>query len=277
MTMRRLTALAAAAVLGLSACSGPSPSAGPAPTTPPPAADHGHDQHHAAGPAQSGAPSGTVVVHAADELRATLTQLVPHFEAGFPSVQVAVEYGPSAGHAGHIRAGAPVDVFVSADAAATGQVTAGHVRGAPTVVARNPIVIAVPRTTATGIAGVADLPGMRVALCAETTPCGRSGRAALAAAAVDVRPVAVEPDAATTLGRVRAGAADAALVYRTDVVAAGDELRAVDFAQATRIADEYTAITVTTGANTVGADAFVAFLGSALARHIFADAGLAPS
>jgi molybdate transport system substrate-binding protein len=276
MTMCRLTALAAV-VLGLSACSGPSSSAGPAPAATPTAAGNGHHQHHAAGPVPSGGPGGTLVVHAADELRATLTQLVPHFEAGFPGVRVAVEYGPGAGHAGHILAGAPVDVFVSADAAATAEVTAGHVRDAPAVIARNPIVIAVPRTAATEIAGVKDLPGRRVALCAETTPCGRSSRAALTAAAVDVRPVAVEPDAATALNRVRTGAADAALVYRADVVSAGGELHAVDFSQATRIADEYTAIKPTTGANTIGADAFVAFLGSALARHIFADAGLAPA
>jgi molybdate transport system substrate-binding protein len=263
-----VTAATAVVAIGLSARSGPAPEAAPAA---PVSAGH---QHHAAGEASSGAPGGTLVVHAADELRATLTALVPMFEEAFPGVRVAVEYGT--GHAGHILAGAPVDVFVSADAAATAELAA-HVRGSPAVVARNPIVIAVPQTAGTGIAGVTDLSGARVVLCAETTPCGRRGRAALDAAAVAVRPVSVEPDPATALARVRAGAADAALVHRTDVVAAGDGLRTIDFAQAARIADEYTAVKVTTGANTVGADAFVAFLGSALARHIFADTGLSPT
>ncbi|GIJ54445.1 molybdate ABC transporter substrate-binding protein [Virgisporangium aurantiacum] len=267
-----VTAVTVVAAVGLSTRSGPTTDAAPAASVP---ASTGH--HHAAGPAASGAsgaPGGTLVVHAADELRATLTTLVPTFEEAFPGVKVAVEYGT--GHAGHILAGAPVDVFVSADAAATAELAA-HVRGSPTVVARNPIVIAVPKTAGTGVAGVTDLPDARVALCAETTPCGRRSRAALDAAAVAVRPVSVEPDPATALARVRAGTADAALVYRTDVVAAGDGLRAIDFAQAARIADEYTAVKVTTGANTVGADAFVAFLGSALARHIFADTGLSPT
>jgi molybdate transport system substrate-binding protein len=279
MTLRHSMLITVA--LGLAACSGAAPDAAPpAPGEAPPAASatsagHGTHRHHPAGPASSGAPGGTVVVHAADELRATLTRLVPTFEEAFPGVRVAVEYGPGAEHALHIVAGAAVDVFVSADASATGQLSAAHVRGAPTVVARNPIVIAVTGTTA--IAGVADLPRSRVALCAETTPCGRTSRAALDAAAVAVRPVSVEPDPATALRRVRTGAADAALVHRTDVVAAGDGLRAVDFSQANRVADEYTAVTVTTGANTVGADAFVGFLGSALARHIFADAGLSPT
>jgi molybdate transport system substrate-binding protein len=277
LTARHLVAAAVAAVtavvavvVGLSTGSGPSPVATPA------SVSQGH-QHAAAGPATSGAPGGTLVVHAADELRATLTRLVPTFEGAFPGVRVAVEYGAGGEHARHILAGAPVDVFVSADAAAIGELAAAHVRGSPAVVARNPIVIAVPSSAGTGIAGVTDLPATRVALCAETTPCGRRSRAALDAAAVDVRPVSVEPDPATALTRVRAGAADAALVYRTDVVAAGTDLRAIDFAQATRIADEYTAVKVATGANTVGADAFVAFLGSALARHIFADSGLSPT
>jgi molybdate transport system substrate-binding protein len=280
MTTRRLTAGKAAVVaafLGLSACSDPIPAAAPTPATAPTSAGHLHHQHQAAAPAPSGAPGGTVVVHAADELRDTLARLVPKFEEGFPGVRIAVEYGPGAVHARHILDGAPVDVFVSADTAATDLVTAGHVRGAPAVVARNPIVIAVPRTTAGEIAGVADLPGARVALCAETTRCGRTSRAALDAAAVDVRPASVEPDPAAALTRVRAGAADAALVYRTDVAAAGADLRAVDFSQANRIADEYTAIKVTAGPNTIGADAFVTFLGSALARRIFADAGLSPA
>jgi len=262
----------AVVALFLSACSTPAtpPSGAPAPS---PSQQEHH--HRPAAPPASGAPGGTVVVHAADELRATLTRLVPRFEEAFPGVTVEVDYGPGAEHALHIVAGAAVDVFVSADADATGQLEAAHVRGTREVVARNPIVIAVPGTTA--IAGVADLPGARVVLCVETVPCGRTGRTALDAAAVDVRPVSVEPDPATALARVRAGAADAALVYRTDVVTAGGDLRAVDFSQANRIADEYTAVRVTTGANTVGADAFVAFLGSALARHVFADAGLSPT
>jgi molybdate transport system substrate-binding protein len=271
---RRLIVAVAVVGLGLAACSGTSSDSGRVPVAEPTSAGHDH-QHSAGGPVGSGAPGGTVVVHAADELRTTLTQLVPKFEEAFPGVRVAVEYGRGSEHAGHILAGAPVDVFVSADAVATTQVTAGHGRGTPAVVARNPIVIAVPPST--GIAGVTDLLSTRVALCAETTPCGRMSRAALAAAAVDVRPVSVEPDPATALTRVRTGAADAALVYRTDVVAAGNDLRALDFSQALRIADEYTAIKVSTGLNTVGADAFVAFLGSALARHIFADAGLSPT
>jgi molybdate transport system substrate-binding protein len=272
--VRRLVAVAA--VLLLPACSGSAPAAAPAPAEPPPSST-AHHHHHSAAPAPSGAPGGTVVVHAADELRGTLTRLVPRFEEGFPGVRVAIEYGAGAEHTGHILDGAPVDVFVTAGTATAGLTGAGLVRGEPAVVARNPIVIAVPRATGERIGGVADLAGARVALCAETTVCGRTSRAALAAASVDVVPAGVETDPAAALTRVRAGAADAALVHRTDVAAAGAGLRAVDFSQANRIADEYAALRITTGANAVGADAFVSFLGSSLARRVFADAGLSPA
>lgn len=273
MIPRRLT-LVAAAVLGLPACTAQAPVAAPAPPSAPPSA-HQHHQH-SAGPAPSGAPTGTVVVHAADPLRDTLTKLVPKFEEAFPGARVTVDYGAGLEHARHILHGMRVDVFLSADEAATGMVTAAHDRGAPAVVARNPIVIALPRN-GYRISAIGDLRDARVALCADSTPCGRDSRAALAAAAVEVRHASVEADAAAALARVRSGAADAALAHRTDVVAAGGDLRTVDFDHATRRADRYTAIRPTTGVNTVGADAFVTFLSSALARHVFADAGLSPA
>ncbi|GAB2578255.1 hypothetical protein Aab01nite_09990 [Paractinoplanes abujensis] len=266
MTFRRVTLVV---VLSLAACSGPA--AAPAPTVP-----TGHRHEHSAGPAPSGAPRGTVVVHAADPLRDTLTQLVPKFEEAFPGTEVSVDYGAGLEHAQHILHGMPVDVFLSSDEAATTMVTAAHDRGTPTVVARNPIVIALP-PTGDRIRAIGDLRDATVALCAETTPCGRGSRAALDAAAVDVRHPSVEADASTALARVRTGAADAALTYRTDVVAAGGDLRSVDFEQATGLADRYTAIRPSTGGNPVTADAFVTFLSSALARHIFADAGLSPA
>lgn len=263
---------AAAAVLALAACSGP-PAAAPAPIPAPSASGHHH--HHAGGPAPSGAPGGIVVVHAADQLRPTLTRLIPMFEEGFPGITVAISYGAGAEHVQHIREGAPIDVFVSSETAVTDLVDDGFTRDDPEVIARNPVVIAVPQ--AGRIEGVADLARARVALCAEATDCGRSTRAALAAATADVRPATVEPDPAAALGRVRAGAADATLVQRTDLVSDGEELRAVEFREANRVADQYAAIRPTTGGNEAGADAFVAFLKSALVRHVLADAGLSPS
>ena len=276
--MKRCLTFAVVALLGLSACSGEKTPETPAAAPSSAATGHEHHQTHSSGAAPSGAPGGTLVVHVADALRPTISVLVPKFEEAFPGIKVAIEWGAGAEHVDHVLGGMPVDVFVSADKAAIDKLNQGHVRGAPAVVARNPIVIAVPETTPVNkIAGVADLSGARVALCAETTDCGRNSRAALAAASVKLKSEAIDPDAATALTRVRAGAADAALVYRTDVTAAGNGLRAVDFAQANRLADQYTAVSITTGLNKVGADAFLSFLSSSLARIVFAESGLAPA
>ncbi|MBL7259809.1 molybdate ABC transporter substrate-binding protein [Paractinoplanes lichenicola] len=273
MRSRRLTLAALAVTLGLSACSGPV--AAPTPTVPA-SASPAHHHQHSAGPPPSGAPQGTVIVHAADPLRDTLTKLIPKFEEAFPGAEVTVDYGAGLEHAQHILHGMPIDVFLSADEAATGMVTAAHDRGTPAVIARNPIVIALP-PAGDRIRAIGDLRDARVALCADSTPCGRGSRAALEAAAVEVRRPTVEPDAPTALAQVTSGAVDAALTYRTDVITAGGNLRAVDFEQATGLADVYTAVRPTTGANPVAADAFVTFLNSSLARHIFADAGLSPA
>lgn len=271
-----LRPLAVVAALALAGCSSPAPPSAPAAAPAPPAASAGHEHHHeAAAAAASGAPGGILVVHAAEDLRATLTQLVPKFEEAFPGLRVAAAYGTGDEHTRHILDGAAIDVYLAAGPAADDLAVAGKVRGTPAVVARNPVVIAV-RRTGDRVTGPADLATARVALCVASTPCGRAGRSALDAAGVPAPTDPGEADPAAALSRVRAGGADAALVRRGDLAGAGD-LRTIDFAPANRVADEFTAIRPTTGRNAIGADAFVSFLGSALARHVFADAGLSPA
>jgi molybdate transport system substrate-binding protein len=100
-----------------------------------------------------------------------------------------------------------------------------------------------------------------------------TARRVLDAAGVTVQPASVEPNAGTALIKVRSGGVDAALVYRTDVMASGAQLRAVDFEQATSVADEYSVVAVKAGRNVIGASAFVSFVRSALARRVLTEAG----
>lgn len=96
------------------------------------------------------------------------------------------------------------------------------------VFARDSLQIAVPKGNPAHVANLKDLaaPGVTVALCAETAPCGTGAGIALADAGVTVTPASRERDAAAALDKVRLGKADAALVYRTDVRAAGERWRA---------------------------------------------------
>jgi molybdate transport system substrate-binding protein len=137
------------------------------------------------------------------------------------------------------------------------------------VVARDPLVIATPRT-ATAVGGLADLrrPGVRVAVCAERTGCGDAVRTI-----TGLRPATVRADGPAAVAAVVSGAADVALVHRTDVAAAGADLRVVDFREGVAHADRYLLVLSRDGRNPVAADAFASLARSALAQRVFSDAG----
>jgi molybdate transport system substrate-binding protein len=268
MTVRRWLTLSGTVVaLSLAGCSAGTPGGGS--DEPPPATSAATHRHHhepagagSAAPARSGEPAGRVVVHADDQLRTVFGILVQKFEAAYPGTDVLVEFGPRGEHAQHLAAGAAVDILVSARA------TGG---GKPTVIARNPLVIAVARDE-TSLNSVADLSrtGVRVAVCAPRTPCGDAARSL-----VPVRSAVAVADGPAAVAAVRAGTADAALVHRTDIAAARADLRAIDFPAAVRQADQYTVVQLGPADRT--AAAFVAFTRSALAQRVLADEGFSPA
>lgn len=280
----RLTLIGAAVVLAAAGCSaGPSDRdngrrSAPQPVTASPSTPV-HQHHHQAGqsvpadPARSGAPGGPLVVHADEQLRTTFGVLVAKFEAAYPGTDVRVEFGPSARHAEHIADGAAADVLVSGDAAATARVVDGTTGVRPSVIARNPLVIAVARRSGT-VNSVADLSrtGVRVAVCAAGTRCGDAARSLL-----QVRPAVAVQNGTAAVAAVQNGTADAALVYRTDIAAAAADLRAIDFPAAVRHADQYTVVRLGKGDNRTAADAFVAFTHSALAQRVLSDEGFSPA
>jgi molybdate transport system substrate-binding protein len=277
--LRRCAVVLTAAALAAGGCSSP----GGQPAPPSASADGGHHHHgDASGPAiaagKDGAPQGQIVVHAADTLTTAFQQLGHLFEEAYPDTQVVFDFGPSATHAQHITEGAAVDIFVSADPTATATLTrAGLVQGKPSLLALDALVLAVPKANSAKVVGLADLtrPGVRVALCAEPAPCGTAARRILTAAGAHVQPTTVAPDAATALKTVESGGADAALVYRTEATTAGDALETLDFAQAVKVADQYSVVRVKSGKNRTGANFFIGFLTSALARRILSQAGFA--
>ncbi|MFB9356513.1 molybdate ABC transporter substrate-binding protein [Actinoplanes nipponensis] len=249
----------------------------PQPATASPAAAAHRHQHDAgragpADPARSAEPEGALVVHADEQVRTAFGILVEKFEAAYPGTDVLVEFGPSARHAQHIVAGAAVDVLISGDAAATARVVSAS-GGRPSVIARNPLVIAVARRDGP-VHSVADLrrTGVRVAVCAARTRCGDAARSL-----VDVHPAVTAADGPAAVAAVRAGTADAALVHRTDIVAARADLPAIDFPAAVQHADQYTVVRLGQDDNRTAADAFVAFTHSALAQRVLSDEGFSPA
>ena len=73
-------------------------------------------------------------------------------------------------------------------------------------------------------------------------------------------------------GRER-GEVDAGLVYRTDVLAAGEKVKGIAFPEADKAVNDYPIAVTTDAENTRAAAAFVAYVLSPEGQAVFAAAG----
>ena len=220
--------------------------------------------------------SGTVTVFAAASLTETFTALGEDFEAANPGTTVTFNFAGSSALAQQITQGAPVDVFAAASPATMAVATdAGSVTAAPTVFVRNKLQIAVPAGNPAGITGLADFAddAKAIALCAEQVPCGAAARKAFDAAGITPEPDTLEQDVKAALTKVRLGEVDAALVYETDVEAAGADVEGIAFPEAEQAINDYPIAPLADAPNPGGAAAFIAFVLSDKGRAALTAAG----
>jgi molybdate transport system substrate-binding protein len=163
-------------------------------------------------------------IWAAASLREPITQLARSFEAQAEGRKVNLVFGASSALARQIQAGAPADVFLSADDVSVDRLQAnGFVRSETRrVFASNQLVVVAARELTVPLAVPNDLlrPEVRrIALAGPEVPAGRYAREWLAsrglAEAVKVRTVVLD-DVRATLGSVDSGNAEAGIVYLTD-------------------------------------------------------------
>jgi molybdate transport system substrate-binding protein len=164
------------------------------------------------------APSGLLVFAAA-----SLTDALQEVARGWKDAEVEFSFGASSDLARQIVAGAPADVFFSADVARMDAVqTAKLVKAAERRnVLSNVLVVVVPKETARAPRSAEDLKDVaRLALADPAiVPAGVYARRWLEKRGLwaAVRPRAVPTaDVRAALAAVETGAADAAVVYRTD-------------------------------------------------------------
>jgi molybdate transport system substrate-binding protein len=217
-----------------------------------------------------------VTVSVAASLAAVFTQLERAFEAAQPGVDLTVNTGASSALAEQIVRGAPVDVFAAADAVTMARVTqAGAAAGKPRLLARNVLQIAVPRGNPGDVRRLSDLAreDLLVALCAEQVPCGGAARRVLDAAGVKAKPDTFEQDATATITKVRLGEVDAALVYRTDVLASQRDVTGIDFPEAERAMNDYLIVAMKGTPAASEAEAFIDYVLSDNGQAELAAAG----
>jgi molybdate transport system substrate-binding protein len=220
--------------------------------------------------------SGTVTVFAAASLTGTFTQLGKDFEAAHPEVTVKFNFGGSDTLAASIVSGAPADVFAAASTTTMDTVTkAGDGTGIPNIFVKNRLEIAVPPGDPKGIKTLSDLtePGIKVALCAASVPCGAAAVKAETAGNVKITPVTLETDVKAALTKVELGEVDAALVYATDVRAAGARVEGIPFPEAEDAVNRYPIVVLEDAPNPTAAQAFVDLVRSDAGRRALADAG----
>lgn len=220
--------------------------------------------------------SGTLTVFAAASLTGVFTDLGHQIENDNPGLQVRFNFAGSDALATQIRQGAPADVFASANTAQMTAVTdAGLQAEAPKVVAENVLEIAVPKGNPAHVTGLEDFakPDLTLAVCAESVPCGAAAQKVFRAAGVDAKPDTEETDVKAALTKVQLGEVDAALVYTTDVKAAGGKVQGIEFREAGDAVNQYPIVVLKGAPNPAAAKAFVALIDSARGRQALEQAG----
>ncbi len=217
-----------------------------------------------------------IVVFAAASLTDAFGAIETAYEAGHPRVDVRLNLAGSSTLREQILAGAPADVFASANTGVMDEVVAaGAVAGTVEVFARNRLAIAVPPENPAGVVGLADFAddALLIGLCAAGVPCGDLARAALAAAGVAPAIDTNEPDVRALLTKVEVGELDAAIVYASDVVAAGALVEGIAVPPGADLEASYPIAALADAPNPEGAGELVAFVLSPTGRRILTDFG----
>jgi molybdate transport system substrate-binding protein len=226
-------------------------------------------------PASASDLAGTVTVFAAASLTDAFDEIDTAFEDANPDVTVEVNYGASSALREQILAGAPADVYASANTSNMDQVVEAGAAADPVDFVTNLLQIAVPAGNEAGVTGLDDFADadLLIGLCAEEVPCGEFGREALANAGVTPAVDTNEPDVRSLLTKVEAGELDAGIVYVTDVTAAGDAVEGIDIPDEDNVTATYPIAALTDAPNAGAADAFVEFALSDEGRGILTSHG----
>jgi len=216
-------------------------------------------------------PGGTVTVFAAASLTEAFTEIGERFEAEHDGVRVEFNFAGSSDLAAQITEGAPADVFASADESNMDKVVEAGAAADPATFALNQLVIAVPAGNPGGVTGIADLAGLDFAACAEEVPCGSAAQTALDG--TGLTPVTYEADVKSTLQKLTLGEVDAALVYRTDAIAAADEVDAVEFPESADAVNAYPIAALTDAPDPDLATEFAAYVLADDAQAVLQAAG----
>ncbi|WP_210424421.1 molybdate ABC transporter substrate-binding protein [Gephyromycinifex aptenodytis] len=260
MNTRPVSLAIAAALVGMLAACGSA-------ATPEAAPSQGSDQ----------ASPQKLTVLAAASLKSTFTDLATTFESTHPGTDVELSFAGSSDLVSQLTAGAPGDVFASADEKNMTKAVDGGVvvSDSPKMFATNTLTIVTPPGNPKKVATFADLArtDLQTVICAPQVPCGSATKKVAEAAGVTVHAVSEENAVTDVLGKVTSGQADAGLVYVTDAAGAGDKVTAVPFPEAATAINRYPIAVTKEAVNPALAAEFVDLVTSEAGQNVLREAG----
>lgn len=220
--------------------------------------------------------SGELTVYAAASLTGAFDELATQFESQHPRLDVRpISYDGSSVLATQLIAGAPADVFASADENNMAKIVDAELASAPASFATNILQIVVAPENPLEIEDLHDLtdPDLTVIVCAAEVPCGTASTSLLDSSGVTLVPASEEQNVTAVLAKVKSGEADAGLVYQTDIAAAGDAVTGIPIDGAKQATNVYPLVALNDAANPEAADAFVSFVLSDAGQKVLAEFG----
>ncbi len=179
-----------------------------------------------------------------------------------------------------ITQGAPADVFASADEKNMQALVDANLVEAPKTFVRNKLQIAVAPDNPKKIRSLRDLEraGVILVLADKAVPAGNYALQAFEKAGLPApRPKSLELDVKAALAKVVSGDADAAVVYVTDVKAAGAQVQGVDIPDAQNVIATYPIAVMKATKHRAAAQEFVDDMASGAGQAVLQARGfLAP-
>lgn len=220
-----------------------------------------------------------LLVFAASSLTDAFTEVARAFESEQRGVRVLLSFGPSQALRAQIENGAEPQLYASANETHVEALVAQGLVKAPATFAVNRLVIVVPKDNPAQITSIAELTrAKRLVLSQPNVPAGAYALQCLRRASeelgtafaegVDASVVSRESNVRQTLAKVVLGEADAAVVYASDAVAAGDAVATIEIPEAFNVTASYPIAVVDESAHTDLSGAFVALLRSEAGRTI---------
>jgi molybdate transport system substrate-binding protein len=241
------------------------------------------------GHSNSSGDGGELVIFAAASLTDAFTAIQKDFNEEHPKSKLKMNFAGSQSLRTQIENGAQPQVFASANDQHMDVLREAKLVDEPMIFAHNVLVIVVPAGNPAGITSLADLPkANRVVLAGLNVPAGayaaemltKASRAAEYGAdfaeRVEKKVVSRETHVRQTLQKVVLGEADAAIVYATDAMSAGDKIQTIEIPKEHNVTVAYPITTLIGVPNPQRGKRFIDFVRSDAVRARLKEFGFRP-